>query len=39
LNGGVWTELFFELIDIIWHDYLSFFAENGQDVVKEIVWG
>ena len=38
LNGDVGAEMFFELIDIIWHDDLSLFAEDGQDAVKEIIW-
>ena len=36
---GIWAKLFFDLVEIFWHDDLSLFAEHGQNVVKEIVWG
>ena len=38
-GGDVGAKLFFELIEIFWHDDLSLFPEDGQDAVKEIVWG
>jgi hypothetical protein len=37
-DGDVWAEFLFGLVDIIWHDDLSLFAEDGQDVIKEVVW-
>ena len=38
-GGDVGAKLFFELIEIFWHDDLSLFPEDGQDAIKEIVWG
>ena len=31
--------MIFDLVDVFWHDDLSLFPEDGQDAVKEIVWG
>ena len=38
-GGDVGAKLFFELIEIVGHNDLSLFPEDGQDAVKEIVWG
>jgi len=38
-DGDVWTKLFFELMEIVGKNDLFLFPEDGQDTVKEIVWG